>query len=351
MAEQGETLTAKDLAKQGKAETPDVQEPKGTDWQMEYMKLKAQLELKPEKERTPGLRVVDEEGNTQRKKRVNSYGITDLMMPPYTKKVVAIYKIRSHDEINPATGLKSEPVDVSIPGRYVFFDRMEADPLKKHKILANVTGVEHYNENGEAKTRETVEDILFNSGFKTVSVDQDYALYVFMELHPMNASNKYRPRNAPAVFERLDVRHKSKASIAAEQDLVLDAGNAVRLMDKEELYKYAVPAMVDTSAGRQVQEIRTDLKTWAMKHPIDFFKLNKDHTAAVRINVMDCMALGLIDYLMDKKTFLISTTEEKIMTHTAHEEPQERLINFLAKKENEALYNKLLDQLNYWNNE
>ena len=314
-------------------------------------KQNANATAEPERVRPPGITEVDEEGKYKRRKRENSFGITDLMMPPYTKKVVAIYRILNQDVVNDATGLKPEPVDVMIPGRYTLFDRFELNPLNKRKVIRNVTGTERYIEGGEEKVREKVDDIVFQGGYLQVSVEAEYPLYVLMELHPMNKSNKWKPRNSPVVFERVDVRTKSSATRAEELNLSVDAANAVRNMSKDELYAAAIPALVDTTKGRHLNDIKADLMRWAMANPIEFYKLNKNHAAAVKINVIEAMNLGLIDYRPDKKRYVLSTTEEPIHSHTAGEDAMESLVKFLAKKENEKMYEKLMKQLNFWSDE
>jgi len=300
-------------------------------------------------ERRPGISVVDEEGNHTSKKRPNSLGISDGMMPPYTKKQVAIYRIIGTDQINPATGEAALPVPTLIPGRYTFFDRLEMDPLKKDKVIQNVTGTERYVEDGKTKVREIVEDIVFERGYLAVPVESKFQLYVFMELHPNNRTNKFRPsNNTPALFERIDIQHKSPASIAAETDLGVDAAIIIREMTKEDLYKYAIPANIDTTKGRLLSEIRSDLTTKAMKDPIWFFKMKKDTKAGVKIILMDALNLGLLEYRLDKKSYYLTSNEEIFFTHSVGEENMEALIKAMVKPENEAKFSKLKEQMSFW---
>lgn len=307
---------------------------------------------KEEGVRKPGISVVDEEGHTITKKKPNSLGISDLMMPPYTKKQIAIYRVVGHDTINPATNEPALPVDVSIPGRYTLFDRFESDPLKKNKIIANITGSERYNEDGKEKVRDVIEDVLLANGYLAVAVEQQFQLYVFMELHPNNKNNKWRPRNnTPVIFERVDIQHKSDAAKAAETDLGVDAALIIREMTKEDLYRYAAPAGITTGNNRFISEIRADLTRWAMKDPIAFFKLKKDNKSAIRIMLLDAINLGLLEYRSDKKSYYLSTTEDIFHTHTVGEESMESMIKAMLKEENAGRLKVLTDQINFWHND
>ncbi len=184
-------------------------------------RLEAQLEAAKTEKRKPGLTVVGHDNETERKKRPNSFGLSDLVMPPYTKGRVAIYKICAIEEINPATGLKVDPMDVMVPGRYTFYDKFERDPARRKKVLQNIVGEERYNEDGKEKIRDVVDDILFTKGYLHVPVESEYTLYLFMELHSNNKHNRHRLKNYPVLFERIDIQLTSKVSQAATRQMAI----------------------------------------------------------------------------------------------------------------------------------
>lgn len=318
----------------------------------EIEKLKYLLEKANEEKRKPGIQVVEDDGKYNKRKRKNSSGLSDLMLPPFTKNMVAIYKIIGTDEINPATGLPVEAVDSSIPGRYIIHDKFDPDPLKRDKVMKNLGATERYIENGAEKTRETINDVIFYRGWLQVSVKDQYPLYVFMELHPMNKNNRFRPRNAVAAFERVDIKHKSKLANDLSTEIALDAGQAVRGLGKDEVYAYCattVPPII--TMGRDINEVRADLIRYAMNNPIDFFRQNKDMTAAVKVTVADAFTFGIIDYRREQRTYMNAETDEPIYTHTIQEDPMAGLIKFLSKKENQAIYHAIVDRMNYWGDE
>lgn len=313
--------------------------------------LLKQVEDLKEGKKKPGITVIDEDGNQERKRRpdTNRWGLSQLVLPPYTKGRVAIYKVCEGDEgKNPATGLPVEPFDVSISGQYTFHDKFERDAFKKDKIIQNITGSGTDIVDGKPVLKEDVEDVIFHRGFLQVPVESEYPLYVFMELHPNNKSNKFRPNNAPIIFERMDISTKSIASQAASVDLALDAGNSVREMSKEEVLGYAAAAGISTAATRMPSEIKHDLKVWAMSNPVQFYKLNKNAKAAIQIVVLDAIGFGLIGYRPDKKSYVDLESDDIISTHTASEDPMSQLVKFLGKEEGKEWYEHIQKRLNYW---
>lgn len=307
-----------------------------------------------QEKRKPGITTLDREGKPLRWKRPNSTHLSDEILPPYTKNQVAIYRIIESDGINPATGLKVDPVPSLIPGRYTLIDKFEKDPMKRNKVMRNIVSTETKNVGGEIKTVEVEEDIVFHRGFIQVPVKDNYPLYVFMELHPLNKSNKHRPFNVRPVFERVDVNYQSQSAKNINTELALDAGNEVRNMTKDEVLSYAVTAnppivTVVDNRPRRIDEIRSDLMRYVMNDPIGFFKQHRNLKAAVSINVADALDFGLVEYRPGDKTFIFTETDEEIFTHTAHEEPVKALINHLAKEENREMYEAVKNRLNHWN--
>jgi hypothetical protein len=313
--------------------------------------LQKQLEKAQEEKRVPGVQVVLPDGTYKKRKRTNSTGLSDILLPPYTKGVTAVYKMITIDEINPATGLKVEPVDTCLPGIYTVFDKGEEDPAKKNKVMQNIKHQERYVEDGQSKLRDVVEDIIFYRGFLTVNVETQYNLYVFMERHPMNKSNKMRPRNYVAAFERMDIQTKSKTFLGAQLDLAVDAALAIRDMKKDEIIGYAQQAKLVTSGGRPLHEIRTDLTQWAMNNTIEFYKMGKNMEASVQLNILDAINFGLVEYRNDLKSYLLTETEEVMFTHTAGEEPMKAFVKAMCKEENAAYYKAITYRLNYWGEE
>lgn len=355
-----DTLTGSDIIgtvnadaekkKQEKADERNVEKLQAKNYRNEQTirKLEKQLEFAKEEKRKPGISQVNEKGEPERK-RPNSTGLNDLNLPPYTKNMVAIYKIIGTDEINPATGQKVDPVDSLIPGQYTFFDRYEKDVMKQNKVVSNIKGTKRLVVDGKAEIHENIEDIVFIRGYLQVPVMGHYPLYLFLELHPMNKTNKFRPRNSVVAFERIDISYRSPVAKGIQQDLSLDAGLEVRKMTKEDVLAYALTTNPPIqTAGRPLNEVRADLVTFAMNNPIPFFKQNKDTTAAIRMNVADAMMLGIIEYKSERRAFTLTRTEQELFAHVPQEDPQQALVTFLAKPESALHLDEIVKELRWW---
>lgn len=314
--------------------------------------LEAQLEAAKAEKRKPGITAIDEDGN-ERRKRPNSFGLSDKILPPFIKGRIAIYRIVNAEAINPATGLPVEPVDVVIPGKFTINDPFERDPLRRRKKIRNIISTEEKIADQGFSVEEDTAEITFRKGWKHVSIQDEYALHTLLELHPNNRNNKFRDRTQPVLFERVDIQVQSKSSQAAQANLSLDAGNEVRTLDVETLRGYSASVPEVFGAGnRPLIELRSDMMKWAMANPIAYFKLTNNTKAAIKINMMDAIDLGLVQYRQDKKGWVFIETEEVISNHTAAQDPMDVLVKYLASEDKDAKewYKVVMERLGYWDN-
>jgi hypothetical protein len=336
--------------KEQKKELSENERLKAKLYEMEQKNIRMEKDLEEAKaeKRKPGIPEILEDGKEIKKRRINSFGISDILLPPYRKNHIAVYRIIGTDEINPATLLPVEPVDTMIPGRYTLKDAFEKDPNKRKKTMKHL-GV--YSEDAIEKTQDW-EDVPFPRGWKQVHIQDYYSLHVFLELHPLNKSNKYRPSNSAVVFERMDTQHSSPLVLGMMQNLMLEAGNFANKLSKDDVYAYAMGAdPIIPTAGRQIHEIRTDVVKYAMASPMKFFRTTKNHKASIQINLYDAINFGVVEYNQDKKRFVLTPTDETLFTHTASEDPMESFVNHLAKEQNQPVYQAILDTYGHFKND
>jgi hypothetical protein len=363
MADEKEVLTASDLT--GQAAPVDNKPPRKktpAELEIENERLKAKLwEMEGahkkdmainreiiEEKRKPGIAQYDEEDRKMKKKDArNPWGLTDLVLPPYTKGRVAVYQIINHEEVNPATNMPVESVPVMMPGRYTFFDRFEKTATAMNKIITNITGSKA--KAGSTENEDTIEDIIFERGKLYVDIGKQYNLYVVMELHPNNKNNKFRPTNVPARFERIDINYKSKASLDATLDLGLQAVDEIKEMDKTQILQYATAVEdIISSAGRPIHEMRSDLKRWALNNPEKFYRMIPNNKAAIQLHILDAVTFGVIQYRVNEKGFCMVETDEVICSHTPSQDPMEQLVKFLSSKDGDKWYQAILKSMQYW---
>jgi hypothetical protein len=287
-------------------------------------------------------------------------GISAGMLPPITKKKIAIYEVivdvdsEGNPLPDPLTGLPPDTrPPLVLPGTIVIRDFFESDPLKRMKVLKYITRSERVFENGREFMKEFVDDIVFSNGTLAVPVEANYLLYCILELHPLNASNKYRNTygDAPA-FRRTDMDRKHWSKSMAAMDLAWEAEKAVVELRKSEDIIAMASALNIPTANRMTDGdtgIKYDLRVFARNNPLDFFKVVKNTAAAVKMQVMDAIQLGLIEYSIDQRAWFFVTDGERIGTILAGaEDPQEALMKMFLKDDYQDKYKKLVDQLNYW---
>lgn len=342
---------AEEKAEQKEADNMEKLKARNWDQEKKIKILEAQLEAAKAEKRKPGITAVEDDGTPAKRKRPNSnpWGLTDLILPPFLKGRVATYRLCGMENINPATGQPVAKVPGLIPGEYILYDRFEKDVSKRNKFVRNIIGQKTVIKNGVASVEDDIDDIEFDRGYLHVNIERKYLLYCFMELNPLNVSNRHRPTNSMPGFERLDVNVRSKAYEGAIFDLGIDAVNEIKKMKNEDVLAYAASvSSIDTLSKRAPSDIKRDLMVWAQQAPEQYFRLNKNSKEAVRLNMLDALAFGLVSYDINKRCFILEETEEKICEHTVSQDPNQELIRFLSSEEGADWYKAIMQRMNYW---
>lgn len=297
---------------------------------------------------TSKTKVIREDGKTERKRRSVSLGISELLLPPYSRREIAVYKVKALSIKDPSTGDYPMPTNDEFAGTYRFFDKFETDPVRKWKTMRNLGGLkEQVNPiNGLVELKPVEEPLIFNYGILRINIQTHYRRYVFTELHPNNGSNRNRPQGAPIYFERVDIRNtKSEAFVLAEMDLAMEAEQSVRKLSRDQVIGFAVTAGIAVN-GRQTQEISVDLRMFARNNPKKFFSMNNNISPAIRIDILDAQSQGLIEYDTDKRRWIDYDTQEKLHVVGVDEDPIESLVAEL--KGNSDKHELIKSKLDYW---
>lgn len=294
-------------------------------------------------------------GDKEKKRRAIDLGLSDLILPPITRKSVATYRTVNQSPINPATKQEADPKTIILPGTYKLYDWGEADFTKRWKIMKNTREAGEINIDPITKRQvidEVIEPVILMNGIKKVEVERYYREYVFMELHPLNGSYRKRDNSLMIKFVRTDLEtNKSSAFRAAEMDLGLQAELEILKMTKDEVVGFATTAAIPTYEGdvpRPITDVKSDLRAFARKDPRKFYSMANNVEAAVKMNVLDIISLGLIEYEPDKKRYVVPYTDEPIHVHTVSEDPTESLVKHLLKEENSDLYQAIINLREYW---
>ena len=286
------------------------------------------------------------------KKKVskNSSGL-DSRMLPRQNKVLAIYKMFEVGQKDPLTGQEILPPPVILPSTYTLYDKYEEDANKRLKVMKSISGVEH-RLNAKTKEMEPIEiykDIEFSGGYLLINTQTQWNTFIFIELHPLNKSNKFRgqyPGIGEAIFERVDQHNLGTSEKVAIADLGLDAEVTVRDMGFNDCKVHA------SAMGIKVEDVKSDEIKWnlrlaAKEDPRKFFATHPEPKHQIRVNILDAMSLGILLYNDSVRKFKLHDETGAFHTVALGKEAQEDLIEHFMSKEGEgdlAELRKLMDE-------
>lgn len=269
----------------------------------------------------------------------NSLGISPQMIPR-ANKAVAIYRLLSVGDFDPLTNEEVLPPPAIIDSTYTLFDKFEEDPNGKHKIMRCIGGID-YVYNGQTKKNERVETlktIMFEGGYLTINTLTDFNTFVFVDLHPRNKSNRFRnnyPNLGEPIFERVDKEYKNANTRLAEADLSLDAELAIRKMEYKDVKQYS-EALGLTILNLRPEDVKLNLRTFARENPRKFLSTHPDKKIIVRLNVLDALSLGIIEYDADGRSFKIYDETEPFFKVLVGKEAEPDLIDYLCTEDGES---------------
>jgi len=134
-----------------------------------------------------------------------------------------------------------------------------------NKTIENITSYTRMNtESGQSYLKPRIDDVKFGKKNEITLTSAENNQYAFMERHPANDSNPYRPKGSKAVFRRVE-QAKTKKWLMDADLLMLDAMNFVRDGNTEELAPVAEAFALDK--GAPLQDWRADLLKAAKKDP------------------------------------------------------------------------------------
>lgn len=274
----------------------------------------------------------------------NTTNLSDELLPR-TNKLTAVYRLVSLGGIDPVTNEEIIPPPVIIPSTYTLYDKFEKDKNRQHKVMKSISGIDHrMGKDGNMERIDIFKDIEFYGGYLMLNTKTQYNTFLFVELHPLNGSNRFRDGSKEILFERVDKIVKNTAIRMAEADLAYDAEGTIRKMLPNKVKEYSI------DLGLPVKDIRSDdiklnLRIWARENPREFLTSHPDSKIKATLSVLDAMSLGLLEYDRDGRKFSIFNEESPFYTVVAGEEAQDDLVKYLVTEDGEddlAEINRLL---------
>ncbi len=228
---------------------------------------------------------------------------TRLQVKPLKEGEIKTFKLCGSGNIDP--NVRDEASGKNLPahnggadfvGYFTIYDKYEPIPSKRKKVLKNVTGtyIEPNKDTGKDEEREVLENITFNSKGICVVKHDEYTKMVCLMRANENASNPYRDKSKPAVWEELNANENAAlAAIISDGDLAFEAENIARKGDIKDCM--AISKKLFGSINPDPKDLRQKLVNEARSNPKGFIRASKDKDMRLKIQIDDAMKMRLLD--------------------------------------------------------
>lgn len=291
--------------------------------------------------------------------RPQGLDVSDKMLPPITRRKMASYEILQESKFDPRVieGDKAiAPPPYDLPPTYPFFDVGEQDFSRANKMMKNVVRstvrqVRQHDGTIKPQLEEELEYVSFVNGHKLVNIQSEYMLYAFLELHPLNESNKFRDRSKKMWFRRTDFDYKSTHVQMLQMDLLAEADRyVVKLTDKEVINLAA--AMTNPTIpviNVPTTEIRYNLRLRARNNPEEVLYKSPDKKASAQIDVIHACEMGVLEYVPEKNAFFLTGDDQNpIFEVQMDANPMADLARHLSSPDAQDDYAAIMEYVNYW---
>jgi hypothetical protein len=291
--------------------------------------------------------------------RPQGLDISDKMLPPITRKLTATYEMIQDSKYDSRIieGDKAiQPPPTDLPPTYAFFDSGEPDFSRANKMMKNVvrSSVRQVRQ-ADGQMKPQVEEeyayVEFIAGQKIVNIQKEYMLYAFLELHPLNESNKFRDTGKKAWFRRTDFDYKSTHVQMLQLDLQDEAVKYVLSLNTQELINLASAMFNPTIPTINVapNEIKYALRLRARNNPEEVLFKSPDKKASKRIDVLHALEMGILEYLPERNSFFLTGEDRNpIFVCAMDANPLEDIAKHLSTEDGQDDYQAIMEFVNFW---
>lgn len=285
--------------------------------------------------------------------------LSNRMLPPITRKMVANYESLQDEKFDGRIQEADKailPPPIDLPPTYPLFDLGEEDFSIANKMMKNIVRSEVRQvrqADGQLKPQleEVLEYVEFINGQKQVNIATQYMLYAFLELHPLNASNKYRDKNKKPWFKRTDFEYKSVHVQMLQMDLQDDAVKYVMKLNDKELINLAAAMSNPTIPimNIPVNQIRYDMRLRARGNPEEVLYKSPDKKASAMIDVIHALECGVIDFVPERSAYFFGEDNKTPFFEVmADANPLADLAKHISSAEGKEDYDALMEFVNFW---
>lgn len=290
-----------------------------------------------------------------------SLGLSRPYVPRITRRRTAIYQLVNYknrlDKRLQGPDQHVDPPVWSLSPVYTITDNHEPDLMKREKTLTFYEGGSETVYIKDPVTNKSVPqaipkvgDPVFNNGQIVVNIYNQYPQYAWFELHPRNASNKFRNQTLPPIFERVDTKFESPHIQSVRLDLQREAEGYVIDLKPDKLMNLASRLTNPTiNPNMPPQELRLALRMRAKANPEEVLYMNPDNVTSVKIATIHALDFGVIQYVPENEAYYMDEDNEPVFTVPAGNKPFDALIIFLySDPEGKKVFEEIKEELSFW---
>lgn len=288
-----------------------------------------------------------------------SLGISQKYIPPITRKRSAVYQLigmKGKEDMR-LQGLDRfiEPPDWELVPSFTFHDSEDPDLTRREKTLTFFEGNEivHIKDpiSGKAIANSVQKSGTprFTNGQVVVNIFKEFQRFVWWELHPKNASNKWRPQGVTPIFERVDTKWESPHVQLIKMNLKRDAEGYVLKLKPEEMINLAA-ALTNPTVPTHIgpQELRFALAIRARENPEEVLFKSPDKSASVKVAVIHSLDLGILTFVPEHESYYFGDEEEAMFRVPVTHDPFEALCEHLSGPDGIDDHKKMMHDLGFW---
>lgn len=296
----------------------------------------------------------------ENEKLYQSLGISKKYAPPLTRKRSAIYQlVNFKGTVDNRLTDKDKYVDPPYWGlvpSYTFVDYEESDLTRREKTMTYYEGGAEVVYIDDPVTKKKVPQSIpkigtpeLIQGQAVVSIYGAYGRYAWWELHPQNASNKWRNKSMSPIFERIDTKYESPHVANIKQDLKVDATKYVLDMKPNELMNLAA-ALTNPTVNTNVnpEELKLALRMRAWDRPDEILYTAPNNQGASKVAIIHALDLGILTFVPEHESYYYGQDEIPLYTVPTGNSPFESLVKFLSGEKASAELEQIKNDLAFW---
>lgn len=289
-----------------------------------------------------------------------SLDLSPRYIPPITRKRSAIYQLYEYKSKrdNRLVGIDAivDPYPIELVPTYTFTDLDEQDLTKREKTMTYWDGTES----------KTIEDPLTGQsrivsvpkpgtpriigGQVVVNIFSKYNWFVWWELHPRNASNKWRDKSQTPLFERIDTKHEGAHVQNILHNMKFEAERYVLGISHDKRINLASALTNPTINTKDVnpQDLLLTLRLRARNNPEEILFTAPDNMATIKVSIVHALDLGILTFLDETECYYFADESVPFFRVLVNNDPLESLAEFLSSEEGKSDLEAIQGMLQFW---